>query len=127
LIRLAHIWPRNEVIIAFTNFALPLLEGKTDAWKAACAEINGAKKELYLASHRNLGITKEIAALQQTPHEDYVVVHLEAADANGILGKMLEAADEFYQWFKEAVLRDCHGIDVSGPVPPSPDILLNVL
>ena len=95
MIRLAHIWPRNEVIIAFTNFALPLLEGKTDAWKAACAEINGAKKELYLASHRNLGITKEIAALQQTPHEDYVVVHLEAADANGILGKMLEAADEF--------------------------------
>jgi len=113
--------------MAFTNFAVPLLEGKTDAWKAACAEINGAKKELYLASHRNLGITKEIAALQQTPHGDYVVVHLEAADANGILGKMLEAADEFSQWFKEAVLRDCHGIDGSGPVPPSPDILLNVL
>ena len=113
--------------MAFTNFAVPLLEGKTDAWKAACAEINGAKKELYLASHRNLGITKEIAALQQTPHGDYVVVHLEAADANGILGKMLEAADEFSQWFKEAVLRDCHGIDGSGPVPASPDILLNVL
>ena len=113
--------------MAFTNFAVPLLEGKTDAWKAACAEINGAKKELYLASHRNLGITKEIAALQQTPHGDYVVVHLDAADANGILGKMLEAADEFSQWFKEAVLRDCHGIDGSGPVPPSPDILLNVL
>ena len=113
--------------MAFTNFAVPLLEGKTNAWKAACAEINGAKKELYLASHRNLGITKEIAALQQTPHGDYVVVHLEAADANGILGKMLEATDEFSQWFKEAVLRDCHGIDGSGPVPPSPDILLNVL
>ena len=113
--------------MAFTNFAVPLLEGKTNAWKAACAEINGAKKELYLASRFNLGITKEIAALQQTPHGDYVVVHLEAADANGILGKMLEAADEFSQWFKEAVLRDCHGIDGSGPVPPSPDILLNVL
>ena len=56
-----------------------------------------------------------------------MVVHLEAADANGILGKMLEAADEFSQWSKEAVLRDCHGIDGSGPVPPSPDILLNVL
>ena len=113
--------------MAFTNFAVPLLEGKTNAWKAACAEINGAKKELYLASRCNLGITKEIAALQQTPHGDYVVVHLEAADANGILGKMLEAADEFSQWFKEAVLRDCHGIDGSGPVPPSPDIVLNVL
>ena len=113
--------------MAFTNFAVPLLEGKTNAWKAACAEINGAKKERYLASRRNLGIPKEIAALQQTPHGDYVVVHLDAADANGILGKMLEAADEFSQWFKEAVLRDCHGIDGSGPVPPSPDILLNVL
>ena len=55
--------------MAFTNFAVPLLEGKTNAWKAACAEINGAKKELYLASRCNLGITKEIAALQQTPME----------------------------------------------------------
>jgi len=113
--------------MAFTNFAVPLLEGKTDAWKAACVEIKGSKKELYLASRRNLGITKEIAALQQTPHGDYVVVHLEAADVNGIMGKMLEAGDEFSQWFKEAVFRDCHGIDGSGPVPPSPDIVLNVL
>ncbi len=56
-----------------------------------------------------------------------MVVHLEAADATGILGRMLEAADEFSQWFKEAALRDGHGIDGSGPVPPSPDILLNVL
>ena len=50
--------------MAFTNFAVPLLEGKTGAWKAACAEINGAKKELYLAFRHDLGITKEIAALQ---------------------------------------------------------------
>ena len=44
--------------MAFTNFAVPLLEGKTDAWNAACVEIKGSKKELYLASRRNLGITK---------------------------------------------------------------------
>ena len=94
--------------MASTNFAVPLLEGKTGAWKAACAEINGAKEELYLGSRRNLGITQEIAALQQTPLGDYVVVHLEVSDINRILGKMPEATDRFSRWFKEAPLRDCH-------------------
>ena len=94
--------------MAFTNFAVPLLEGKTGAWKAACAEINGANKKLYLASRRNLGITKEIATLQQTPNGDYVVVDLEVSDVNRILGKLPEATDRFSRWFKEAALRDCH-------------------
>lgn len=113
--------------MAITNFAAPILAGKTDAWKASCAEINGSKKEAYLASRRALGITKEVASLQQTPHGDYVVVHIEGSDVSGILGKMLAATDEFSAWFKEAVLKDVHGMDGTGPVPPSPEVFINIL
>ena len=53
--------------MAFTNFAVPLLEGKTNAWKAACAEINGAKKELYLASRCNLDNQGDRCATTDSP------------------------------------------------------------
>ena len=64
--------------MAVTTFAAPLLPGKTDAWKSAMAEINGARKEEYLQSRRSLGFTREVASLQQTPHGDFVVVFIAA-------------------------------------------------
>ena len=113
--------------MATTNFAVPILEGKTEAWKAACAEMAGPRREEYLASRRALGITKEVACLQQTPHGDYVVVYIEANDVSGILQKMLDATDPFHTWFKEAVLKDCHGITADSPVPPTNDVALDIL
>ncbi len=113
--------------MASTNFAVPILAGKTDAWKALCTEMSGPRKEGYLASRRGLGITKEIACLQQTPHGDYVVVHIEAGDVSDIMGGMMSATDEFSVWFKEAVFKEIHGIDGSGPVPPTPGVFIDIL
>ncbi len=47
--------------MASTVFAAPILPGKTDAWKAAIAEITGGPREEYLQARRTLGITKEVA------------------------------------------------------------------
>ena len=113
--------------MATTNFAVPILEGKTEAWKAACVEIAGSRKEEYIKARQALGITKEVACLQQTPHGDYVVVYIEANDVSGILQKMLDATDPFHMWFKEAVLKDCHGITADAPLPPTNDVALDIL
>ena len=113
--------------MAKTVFAAPILADKTDAWKAAVAEINGARKEAYLENRKALGITKETVCLQQTPHGDYVVVYIEANDVSGVLQKMLDATDPFHTWFKEAVLKDCHGITADAPVPPTNDVALDIL
>ena len=113
--------------MATTNFAVPILEGKTEAWKAACVEIAGSRKEEYIKARQALGITKEVACLQQTPHGDYVVVHIEASDVSNIMQGMISATDSFSTWFKDAVFKDVHGIDGSGPVPPAPEVFLNVL
>ena len=110
-----------------TAFAAPVLPGKTDAWKNAVAEINGARKDAYIQARRALGITKEVACLQQTPHGDYVVVYIEANDVSGVLQKMLDATDAFHTWFKEAVLNECHGINASSPVPPTNDVSIDLL
>ena len=110
-----------------TVFAAPLLPGKTDAWKAAVAEISGARKEEYLQGRSNLGITREVVCLQQTPHGDFVVVYIEANDTSKILQDMLDSNDAFHTWFKQAVLKDCHGIESGGMVPPSNEVVLSLL
>ena len=56
-----------------------------------------------------------------------MVVHIEGNDVSGIMQGMMEATDPFSVWFKEAVFKDVHGIDGSGPVPPAPEVFLNIL
>lgn len=113
--------------MASTVFAAPILPGKTDAWKAATAEINGSRREEYIQARRNLGITKEVACLQQTPHGDFVCVYIEARDTSRVLQDMIEATDPFHTWFKQAVLAEVHGIGVSGPLPPGNEVMLDLL
>ena len=57
-----------------TVFAAPILPVTTDAWKAAVEEVKGSRREQYLQARRSLGITWEVACLQQTPQGDIVVV-----------------------------------------------------
>ena len=113
--------------MAKTTFAAPILPGKTDAWKAACAEISSSRKDEYIAGRKALGITKEVACLQETPHGDYAAVYIEADDVTGILQKMLDATDPFHTWFKEAVLKEVHGMDGNSPVPPTNPVFLDIL
>jgi hypothetical protein len=112
--------------MASTTFAAPILPGKTDAWKAAVAEINGPRKQAYLEARRGLGITKEVASLQQTPHGDFAVVYVEAANISGIIQKMMDATDPFNTWFKDAVLKECHGMDASSPLPPDNQTMIDL-
>ena len=113
--------------MASTTFAAPILPGKTDAWKAAVAEISGARKQDYLQARRALGITKEVVTLQQTPMGDFVVVFLEAENITGIMQRMMDATDAFHTWFKEAVLKECHGMEGSSHLPPDNEKVLDLL
>ena len=53
-----------------TVFAVPILPGKTEAWKTAVAEMTGTRRNEYTEARGNIGITKEVVCLQQTPHGD---------------------------------------------------------
>lgn len=113
--------------MAVTTFAAPILPGKTDAWKNAIAEVTGARKEAYLQARRSLGVTREVASLQQTPHGDFVVVFIEADDVSNILQKIIAATDPFHTWFNEAVLKACHGIDGSAALPPDNETFVDLV
>ena len=113
--------------MASTVFAVPILPGKTEAWKSAVAEMTGPRRNEYVESRRALGITKEVVCLQQTPHGDYVCVYLEAGNVSGILQDMIGATDPFGRWFSEAILKDIHGMDPSQPPPPANEVFADLI
>ena len=113
--------------MAKTTFAVPIAPGKTEAWKQAIAEINGARRSGYLEARKSLGITKEVASLQQTPQGDLAVVYIEAEDVTNILQRMVDATDSFSQWFSQTILRDIHGLDLSHGAPPANQVFIDLL
>ena len=110
-----------------TVFAVPILPGKTEAWKSAVAEMTGPRRNEYIEARRNLGITKEVVCLQQTPHGDYVCVYLEAGNVSRILQDMMGATDPFHRWFVEAILKDTHGMDPSQAPPPANEVFADLI
>lgn len=104
-----------------TTFAVPVLPGRTDAWKAALAEMKGPRKAEYEESRRRLGVRREVVSLQSTPQGDFVVVFLEAADPSGVVARYLASDVPFDRWFADTVLKGVHG--VTGAPPPNETVL----
>ncbi len=113
--------------MATFSFAVPILPGKTDAWRAAIAEMGGARRTAYLESRAALGITREHVSLQATPEGDLVVVHMEATDPAGVMPAMFAGTSDFDVWFRETVLQGTHGMDPSGPLPPPVEVISDIV
>ena len=107
------------------NFAVPILTGKTEAWRKAMEEMKGPRRDDYKRSRKNLGIKREQACLQKTPHGDMVVVHIEAKDPAKVMLAMLASATQFDIWFRDTVLVGVHGMDPKGPQPSAPEVVLD--
>lgn len=108
-----------------TTFAVPILPGKTEAWKQALSEVKGARKSEYEESRKRMGVTREVVSLQSTPQGDYVVVCLEAADPNTVVTRYLTSDAPFDRWFAETVLKGTHGMDASQKPPPPNQVFLD--
>jgi hypothetical protein len=104
--------------MASVGFALPILPGKTEAARTFQRALDGSRKGEYGESERNIGITKELWFLQQTPNGDLFVAYLESADPDRALGMFSQSREPFEVWFKEQ-LAIITGMDMNNP-PPGP-------
>ena len=68
----------------YITWTAPILPGKTEAWRAFTAEIDGARREEHARSRRRMGLHREVASLMSTPQGDFVCLYHEADD----LGRM---------------------------------------
>lgn len=102
--------------------AFPILPGKTPEWRAWMDELNGARREDFVASRRAAGV-HERAFLQSTPMGDLVIVTLEGDDPGHAFGKMMSADDDFTRWFIGRA-QEVHGVDLSVRHDGSPSELV---
>ena len=98
-------------IMAVTFSILP---GKTPQWRTWMRDLNGSRREDFVASRSRVGV-HERTFLQQTPMGDFVIVTLEGEDPEHAFEKMMSATDPFTTWFLGKV-QEIHGVDLSAPM-----------
>jgi hypothetical protein len=101
--------------MAMLAIAIPILPGKTDAWRSFIDELNGPRKDEFDASRRRLGV-RERTFFQETPMGDMVVVTLEGDDPAGAFAAFGQGSDEFTTWFVQQA-QELHGVDLAAPPP----------
>jgi hypothetical protein len=102
--------------------AFPILPGKTAEWRAFMDELNGPRRDEFVASRRRAGV-HERTFLQPTPMGDLVIVTLEGDDPGRSFGQMVHATDAFTTWFVERATA-IHGVDLTAPMTGSPSELV---
>lgn len=99
--------------------AAPLAADKLDAWEAWVAELNGPRKAEFDDMNARHGLTEHRAYLQPTPDGDFLVLVIqEGPGSDTVIASVLSSDHEFDQWFAAAIA-DLHGMDTSGPMPPT--------
>ena len=106
---------------AFTN---PVIEGKIDTWKAYIEEMNGPRANERKESRKKAGLTLERVWLQKTPMGDFAVVYWEGDDIGKVFERFMTSNEPFDTWFREKILVECHGMNVSSP-PPMNEMVLD--
>lgn len=103
-----------------TAFAVPLPAEKLDAWKSWTEQLKGSRKAEFDDMNARLGITEHRAYLQPTPDGSFLVVAVhEGPGGDDFLAKVTASGHDFDRWFVGSIA-DFHGIDPSGPLPPTP-------
>jgi len=102
----------------------PILPGKTEQWKHFSHEIVNRRTQ-YETSRKRLGVTREVAYLQQTPQGDMAIVYMEAQDIAAMLQGLGSSQEPFDVWFREQV-KDIHGVDLAQPpAGPLPEAIVD--
>jgi|TARA_Y100000294_G_C8506901_1_gene317068 hypothetical protein len=100
----------------------PILEGKLEAWKAWCEDLQGPQKEAVADFNRRYGLTRHSSWLTETPAGPVAIAIHEDPGAEELMPKLAGSQNEFDIAFKQALL-DIHGMDVTQPPPgPMPEL-----
>lgn len=91
------------------SWFVPILPGKLEAWKASIAEIYGPRMADFRRSRERLGISRELAALVQTPQGDFASIFLEAEDLAVVFEGLATSNDPFDVWFRQNAA-ELHGL-----------------
>ena len=111
--------------MASIGSAFPILPGKVEQWKQFSQDLVGARHGEYKASRKRLGVTREVAYLQQTPQGDMAIVYIEAQNIPAVFEGLGHSQEAFDVWFREQV-KEIHGVDLAQPpAGPLPEAIVD--
>ena len=90
------------------SWFVPILPDKVEDWKTF-TEQSEARRAEHARSRRRAGITREVAALVETPQGSFTSVFLEADDISRAMKIMLDSDDPYDKWFFEKT-QELHGM-----------------
>ena len=98
--------------------ALPLLPGKTEAFKQFAAALEGEKKPEYEAALQRLGGLKERAYAGPSVGNNTVVYIIKGKPTivHDVLKGIGKSSEPFDRWFTQQ-MRDLHGADLASSEP----------
>ena len=105
------------------TLTFPIVAGKVEAWRRFCQEMSGSRRQVYEASRRRLGITRERLALVVTAFGSAAITTLEANDMGLALNQIIASDFPFDRWYREQV-QNLHGVNLARyeiflqPAPP---------
>ena len=109
--------------MAHYGFINPVLAGKIDLWKSYIKEMNGPRDRERKESRKKAGLTIERVWLQHTPMGDFAVVYWEAKDIAKVFETVVKSDAPFDKWFRDKILVEIHGMDLSKLPPMNEQVL----
>jgi hypothetical protein len=91
----------------------PILIDKVEAWRRFCQELSGSRLQMYIASRRRLGITRERLALVETASGAVTITTVEALKVTWALEQIVTSDLPFDRWYREKV-QTLHGFSLAG-------------
>lgn len=89
--------------MASKTFLIPVPAGKTEALKAAFAEMAGSRESQCVANRGVMGVTREYVSLQHTAAGDVLLVYLEGDDPDKARERMMASDSEYARWIAATV------------------------
>jgi len=94
------------------TLVIPILPGQAEAWRRFRQELEGSRRQAFVAWGERLGLTVQQIWLNDTPGGAVVVLNLEVADQEAVLVQLADASQPFDRWLRDQVLA-LHGLDLS--------------
>ena len=109
-----------------TALVAPVRAGREEEWKKFSLSLQEEpRRSEYAAFMAKCGVSRIRCWMQQTPHGMVGIVLYEGETPGGFGQQIATSQEPFAVWFRERVL-ELHGMDMSGPLPPPPELVTDV-
>lgn len=112
--------------MATYSFVMPIQHGKTETFKRYAMEMStGSRHDDFQKRNDRLGLSIVQVWLQHTPSGDFAVIRWEADDPRRAYEQMLKSNDPFDVWFREKIIVEVFGRNLSDHPPPMNEQLVD--